>query len=112
MTVVLAYRNGRILVRKRPAKGLLAGLWEFPNFSEGTLEDILPGARVTGELPKAKHVFTHLVWNMRGVRAEVDSVPDGMRAVDAAGLQALPFPTALRVYREIAQRELCGETQN
>ena len=109
VTVVLAYQNGRILVRKRPAKGLLAGLWEFPNFSEGTLEDLLPGARVTGELPKAKHVFTHLVWNMRGVRAEVDSLPDSMRAVNAAELETLPFPTALRVYREIAQRELRGE---
>ena len=46
---------------------------------------------------------------MRGVRAEVDSLPDGMRAVNAVELEALPFPTALRVYREIAHRELCGE---
>lgn len=111
VTVVLAYFEGRVLVRRRPAKGLLAGLWEFPNFSEGTLEDMLPGARVTAELPQAKHVFTHLVWNMRGVRAEVDALPEDMRAVDAAGLQALPFPTALRAYREIAARELRGETE-
>ena len=109
MTVVLAYMNGRVLVRRRPSKGLLAGLWEFPCFSEGTLEDALPGARADAELPRARHVFTHLVWNMRGVRARVDALPEGMRAVGAAELAALPFPTALRVYREIAERELRTE---
>ena len=109
VTVVLAYRGGRVLVRRRPARGLLAGLWEFPNFSGGTLEALLPGARATAQLPRARHVFTHLVWNMCGVRAEVDALPEGMRAVDAEGLKALPFPTALRLYREIAERELRGE---
>src|SRR5699024_8663076 len=94
------------LVRRRPSKGLLAGLWEFPNFTQGTLEDALPGARATGTLPCARHVFTHIVWNMHGVRAEMDALPEGMRAVDAEELKALPFPTALRVYRQIAEREL------
>lgn len=106
VTVALAYLDGRVLVRRRPARGLLAGLWEFPNFSGGTLEEAVPGARATGELARARHVFTHIVWNMRGVRAEVETLPQGMRAVDADGLMALPFPTALRVYREIALREL------
>ena len=106
VTVALAYLHGRVLVRRRPSKGLLAGLWEFPNYSEGTLEDALPGARATGTLPCARHVFTHIVWNMRGVRAEMDALPEGMRAVDAEELKALPFPTALRVYRQIAEREL------
>ena len=40
--------------------------------------------------------------------AEVDALPEGMRAVDAEGLRALPFPTALRVYRQIALEELEG----
>ena len=108
VTVVLAYLNGRVLVRRRPSRGLLAGLWEFPSFSEGTLADALPGARATGELTRARHVFTHLVWNMRGLRAEVETLPEGMRAVDAEGIRALPFPTALRVYRQIALEELEG----
>ena len=108
VTVVLAYLNGCVLVRRRPSRGLLAGLWEFPNFSGGTLADALPGARATGELTRARHVFTHLVWNMRGLRAEVETLPEGMRAVDAEGIRALPFPTALRVYRQIALGELEG----
>ena len=111
VTVVVAFLDGRVLVRRRPSKGLLAGLWEFPNFSEGAVEDALPGARVTAQLPAARHVFTHLIWNMRGVRAEVNALPEGMRAVDAAQLEALPFPTALRVYLEIARRELRAAQQ-
>ena len=108
VTVVLAYLGGRVLVRRRPSKGLLASLWEFPNFTEGMLEEVLPGARMTGELPRARHVFTHLIWNMRGLRAEAEALPEGIRAVDAEGLRALPFPTALRVYRQIALEELEG----
>ena len=111
VTVALAYLHGRVLVRRRPSKGLLAGLWEFPNFSEGTLAEALPGARATGELAYSRHVFTHLVWNMRGLRAEAEALPEGMRAVDADELRALPFPTALRVYRQIAMRELGGEAE-
>ena len=107
-TVFILLREGRVALRKRPSAGLLAGLWEFPSFSEGTLADALPGARATGELTRARHVFTHLVWNMRGLRAEVETLPEGMRAVDAEGIRALPFPTALRVYRQIALGELEG----
>ena len=42
----------------------------------------------------------------RQLRAE--ALPEGMRAVDADELRALPFPTALRVYRQIALKELEG----
>ena len=76
---------GLILLRKRPARGLLAGLWEFPN-AEGHLSEkevrllcekwglsitqILP-------LPPSRHVFTHLEWDMAGYEVLVKQDPAG-----------------------------------
>ena len=36
-TVWLLFREGRVALRKRPDKGLLAGLWEYPNELTGTM---------------------------------------------------------------------------
>ncbi len=105
LTVLLAFFEGRVLVRKRPEKGLLGGLWEFPNYAE-ELPAEFAGMRAIGALPTAKHVFTHLIWNMRGVHAEIGRVPEGHIAVDAPGLEALPLPTALKVYRALAMEML------
>ena len=58
-------------------------------------------------LPPAKHVFTHLIWHMRGWLAEIDAAPEGILIADADQLRALAFPSALRVYREIAQSLDC-----
>ncbi|MBQ3133013.1 MAG: A/G-specific adenine glycosylase [Clostridia bacterium] len=66
----------RVWLRKRPATGLLAKLWEFPQV-EGTLSaaeaaaafDLQP--KTTEQLPPAKHVFSHLEWQMTGVHLTV-----------------------------------------
>ena len=63
-----------VLLQKRPAKGLLAGLWEFPN-PEGRLSDDEVSAWCSARqlavssirpLSPARHVFTHLEWDMTG----------------------------------------------
>ena len=109
-TILLMRMNGRLLIRQRP-KGLLGGLYEFVaisgHFDEAGLADALTGlgfqgVRLLRPLPDSKHVFTHLVWHMRGWLAECDVAPEGYVAVAQADLNALPFPSALRVYREIA----------
>ena len=105
-----------VLIRRRPARGLLGGMYEFPALegvpARGALPELLAesgfaGARVVGELPPAKHVFTHLVWRMRGVRIELPAAPTGWIA--ARDLSAYAFPSALRVYRETAERWLREE---
>lgn len=62
----------RFLIRRRPGKGLLAGMYEFPNV-EGTLtrEEALSAVREWGfdadriePLPDAVHIFTHIEWHM------------------------------------------------
>ena len=108
--VALVLLDGRLLVRKRP-RGLLGGLYEFcavPGHPDpAALAALLEAKGFTNPrplrpLPASKHVFTHKVWRMTGWLAECDAAPEGFLAVDGAALAALPFPSALRVYREIA----------
>ena len=63
-------------IRKRPEKGLLAGLYELPNI-QGHLksEDALLYVKELGldplyieELPPAKHIFSHIEWRMQAYR--------------------------------------------
>jgi len=78
--LVLLNENGTAAaLRKRPEIGLLAGLWEFPNFdgviSEDEMRQIL-GASCLNisslvKLKEARHVFTHIEWDMTGYLAVV-----------------------------------------
>lgn len=113
LTILLLYRNGRLLVRRRP-KGLLGGLYEFVcvegHPDEPALADALAAMGFTGvqierPLPDAKHVFTHRVWHMQGRLGSCETSPEGYTPVDREQLQALPFPSALKRYREIALNE-------
>lgn len=93
-TVFLIQTLAQVLLHKRPDKGLLAGLYEFPNV-EGHLKkkDIregFPDAEIT-KLPDAKHIFTHKEWHMVAYR------------VTLPGIDSLPkdrFPDAFFVTKE------------
>jgi A/G-specific adenine glycosylase len=71
----------RIALRKRPKSGLLAGLWEFPNFdgelTEGEVSRILDlsGIKLSSlvKLKQSKHVFTHIEWEMSGYLAVTEA---------------------------------------
>ena len=78
-TVFLLEREGRTALRRRPDSGLLAGLWEYPNV-EGALTETAAARQLAawGLVPLewrercgAKHVFTHIVWNMTVYRLMV-----------------------------------------
>ena len=73
-TVLAVEQDGKILIRKRPGRGLLAGLYELPNL-EGYKEpeEILSYLGCSEELtvcieplPAAKHIFSHVEWHMKG----------------------------------------------
>ena len=110
-TILVVFTGGRLLVRQRP-RGLLGGLYEFcaieGHFDEAGLAARLEsrgfaGIRLLERLPDSRHVFTHRVWRMRGWLAACEAFPEGFTPVDAAGLSSLPFPSALRVYRQAAE---------
>ena len=72
---ILVIRDGeRVAIRKRPAKGLLAGLYELPNV-EGALsqDEAIEQVKTLGlapiriqKLEDAKHIFSHVEWHMNG----------------------------------------------
>ena len=112
-TVFLLLREGRAALRKRPASGLLAGLWEFPNV-EGDLDE--PAAAVAvrawGLEPlawkrrlTAKHIFSHVEWHMTGYALEVSGDgPEDFTWVDT--LERHAVPSAFSRFTEEVRREL------
>ncbi len=112
--VALVLHDGRVFVRRRPPRGLLAGLWEFPGFPNARtpqdvracLDEIGLSARFVKILPRATHVFSHLEWHMTGYLFEATAPADGFVSPEA--LAALPMPTALAAYRREAQALLRG----
>lgn len=80
---VLVIRDGScVAIRKRPAGGLLAGLYEFPSMEGNvTQEEILAWLKERGvqairieKLPPSKHIFTHREWHMTGFSVRVDEL--------------------------------------
>jgi A/G-specific adenine glycosylase len=78
-TVFILSCDGKYALRKRPDTGLLAGLWEFPNVkgmldTEKALEAVVGMGLRPREIRRQaerNHIFTHIVWNMRGCWLEV-----------------------------------------
>ena len=83
---VLVIRDGdRVLLQKRPQQGLLAGMYEFP-YMEGypSKKQVLDFVKEQGlspiriqKLPDAKHIFSHVEWQMRGYAVLVEEPGTG-----------------------------------
>ena len=103
--VVLRDTAGRFAVRRRPETGLLAGLYEFPNLEGIHGETALKTAFRADKIKKAgtaKHIFTHVEWDMTLYLAETSNPPDGFEWVARSALQnetAIPsaFKAALKL---------------
>ncbi len=72
---VFVLRDGeKVALHKRPAKGLLAGLYELPNCEQKlNQEEALQYVESLGYRPirivplaEAKHIFSHVEWHMKG----------------------------------------------
>lgn len=91
-TVLVIRDSSHAAVRKRPAKGLLAGLYELPN-ADGHLsqEEALAKVREYGFSPvriqalsQAKHIFSHVEWQMIGYMVVVGDWETGDKDRTAA----------------------------
>ena len=108
-TVFLFSCDGRYALEKRPEKGLLAGLWQFPNVSgKLTMAQALAAAASMGLTPREiyreaekKHIFTHIQWNMRGIYLEVSAPAGSFRWCTPAEIdKEAALPTAFRQFWE------------
>ncbi|MCI8484629.1 MAG: A/G-specific adenine glycosylase [Lachnospiraceae bacterium] len=111
----------RVLLRKRPSKGLLAGMYEFPN-TRGHLteeealswikEQNLSPIRIQ-KLEPAKHIFSHVEWHMTGYVIRVDELSksqDGLLFVETAeSEERYPIPAAFGAYTKYVNLRLGNE---
>ena len=120
--VYVIFCEGKVLLHRREKKGLLAGLWEFPNelAEDGSkLLEAFSGVQLcrTGKTKQAKHIFSHVEWHMEGIWLEVqkpaekESVsgiasPDWVLATSRELQDKYPIPSAFEAF----VRELLKET--
>jgi len=110
-TVFILSCDGRYALEKRPDSGLLAGLWQFPNVS-GKLQtaQALDAVQDMGLRPREitkqierKHIFTHIIWQMRGIYLEVAEESEHFCWLSAEQIRAdAALPTAFRQFWEEA----------
>ncbi len=84
VTVALVESEAGLLLQRRPAKGLLANLWQPAAFEGRSLDcagldaALAPlGLQVEWlrALPPARHVFTHRIWELSGWQGKAPAVP-------------------------------------
>ena len=108
-TVFLLHCGDKWAIERRPKKGLLAGLWQFPNEpGHLTAEQAIRWAEDRGLHPRnpersldRHHIFTHIRWDLRGWFLEVDAMAGAFTwlTLDEIDEQAA-LPTAFRQFRE------------
>ncbi len=101
-TILLWCSGERIGVRKRPAAGLLANLWEFPGeervLSMAELEKQFPDAQIIPSV-RARHIFSHIEWVMYGFLLITNELPSDLQMVSLEELtQKISLPSAFRPF--------------
>ena len=109
-TVFVLQCGDRLAVCKRPARGLLAGLWQLPDVP-GKLETAEAlrqaeqwGVHPTGILKTAErtHIFTHVQWDLRGVWLTCAAEAPQFTWADENALQhEIGLPTAYRQFLDL-----------
>ena len=111
-TVFLLECGDQIAIHKRGDKGLLAGLWEFPNedkkmdaedIKEWMAEHHMEDAK-TKAVGKGKHIFSHVEWHMEGVRISLKTPIQSENYVWVLKKElenTYALPSAFEIFRKI-----------
>lgn len=111
-TILVLLSDNKAALKKRPSKGLLAGLYELPNL-EGRYdsEQILEYVKTLGlspiriqQLPDSRHIFSHIEWHMAGYAVKIeepDWEPEGFFFVEKEQMEeSYSIPAAFGAYTE------------
>ena len=95
VTAALLQRDGKILLAKRPSKGLLGGMWEFPGgkvekgesleacLAREIREELDAGIRVGEPFGVYRHTYTHFRITLHAFRCElIDGEPKPLEAAE------------------------------
>lgn len=123
-TVLIIKDESRAAIHKRPNKGLLAGLYEFPSL-EGhkTKEQVIGALKEWGlhpifiqPLEASKHIFSHKEWHMKGYAVRVDELmpvegkEQGLLFVEPDETEEkYPIPSAFAAYTKYLNIKLGNE---
>jgi A/G-specific adenine glycosylase len=124
VTAAVLRRNGKVLLAKRPSKGLLGGMWEFPGgkVEDGeTLEETLhreireelgANIRVSESFGVYRHAYTHFRITLHAFLCELsDGEPHSIEAAELAWVAPADlgdYPMG-KVDRQIAQKLAADE---
>lgn len=114
-TVLIIRDANRAALHRRPAGGLLAGMYEFPMLDgRRTAEEVTAYLAENGfkalriqPLEDAKHIFTHKEWHMAGYMIRVDELEHGCPGKDSRDWlfvepreteEKYPVPSAFSAY--------------
>ena len=119
-TILLIQSGQQIAIEKRPGHGLLASLYQFPNY-EGRwkqeevvkfLEERCGEAGGTGCIKEvvpageAKHIFSHVEWHMTGYWILTEAIPSAYLSVEKKELfEKYPLPNAFCAYTKLLHGE-------
>ena len=113
--VFLIEVSDKIILHKRPEKGILSGLWELPNvdgeLSAKELSEQMKkwgiGDYMIEPLGEGKHIFSHVEWQMRGYRLQMRDISEKLLekeewiAVSREDLEEkYAIPSAFECYRK------------
>lgn len=125
-TVLVLQDGHKVALQKRPDKGLLAGMYEFPWIAGTQDEDAvlaflknlgLHAVRIQ-RLEDSRHIFTHKEWHMTGFYVRVDELErtdqeNGLIFTDREEAQKrYAIPSAYAAYTKYLQIKLGNEKFN
>lgn len=115
LTVFLLICENQVAVKTRTEKGVLQGMWEFPNISEHLTKqqssDFLTekGIAISRIIhsAKRKHIFTHIEWDMTCYCFLIENKTDAFVWADRETLVSeIALPTAFKQFLPLIMQEI------